>query len=76
MEMTSRLSLVDLDVQLIGIMYGKPVNIEDLHELLEAEFPEDAITMDELTEWASLGFEIEELETSLDEVYITEKTWI
>lgn len=69
MEMTSRLSLIDLDVQLIYMMYDKPVAIEHLLELLEIEFPDDAITMDELTEWAGLGFEIEELERCLEFSY-------
>lgn len=69
--MNSRLTLIDLDVQLCLLQYGKCEEpyLESLHELLGLEFPEDKITMDELTEWASLQFEVEELERAFDFAY-------
>ena len=73
METTSRLSLIDLDVQLILLQYGPQdqPELEHIFELLEMEFPEDKITMDELTQWASMMFEVEELERSFDYHYQT-----
>lgn len=69
MEMSSRLSLVDLDVHLIILQYGEQKDIEVLHELLTLEFPDDAITLDELHEWESISYEVEELERELQWYY-------
>lgn len=72
MEFTSRLSLVDLDINLVLMQYGHQDEpyLENLKDLLDLEFPEDKITMDELVEWSSMMFEQEELERSFDYCYM------
>lgn len=71
--MDSRMSLIDLNVNLVLMQYGKQELLEDIHELLLAEFPQDNITIDELTKWASLLWEVEELERSFDYYYSKEE---
>ena len=63
------MSLIDLNVNLVLMQYGKQELLEDIHELLLVEFPQDNITIDELTKWASLLWEVEELERSFDYCY-------
>lgn len=69
--MTSRLSLIDLNVQLIILQYGNQETLENIYELLNKEFPEDEITMEELRDWEvnlkQYAWEIEELERYFEE---------
>jgi len=67
--MTGRLSLVDLDIHLALMQYGEQPDLESLHELLFAEFPEDKITFEEVCEWNSMALEISDLEESFNICY-------
>ena len=67
--MDSRLSLIDLNCQLIFMQYGSQNTIEELFELLTKEFPTDKITFEELTMWASMMWDVESLERSFEECY-------
>jgi hypothetical protein len=42
---------------------------------LNLEFPEDEITFEEVTEWASLQWEVEDLERSFDYQYQIENEY-
>lgn len=64
--MNSRLSLIDLNINLVLLEYGEQDNIEEIFELLTEEFPEDNITFEEVTEWASMLWEMESLEKHFD----------
>lgn len=68
--MNSRMSLIDLNVNLIIMQYGEPQNLEELHELLLMEFPEDRITFEEVCEWNSLALEVSDLEADFDYDYV------
>lgn len=67
--MNSRMSLVDLDTHLCLMQYGEQPDLEALHEILSAEFPEDHITFDEVCEWNSIALEVSDLEQSFNICY-------
>lgn len=68
--MSSRISLIDLNVNLVTMQYDRPETLEELHELLLAEFPEDRITFDEVCEWNSMALEVSDLEADFDYQYV------
>ena len=66
--MNSRMSLIDLSVDLILLEY-KVESLEELHFLLNQEFPEEQFTFEEICKWQEFVRECKDLEFQLNECY-------
>lgn len=71
--MSARMSLLDLSVDLIFLEY-KVESLEELHYLLDKEFPEEQFTLEEVYKWQEFVRECKDLEFQLNECYYDRTT--
>ena len=71
--MSARMSLLDLSVDLIFLEY-KVESLEELHYLLDKEFPEEQFTLEEIYKWQEFVRECTDLEFQLNECYYDRTT--